>query len=84
VRIVHVDILSPDADIKACTMPHIGGSQYGVIQIDCYFNRMALKSEELIVQFTYEIAGDEYTKDLRLAAAFKSAVTGGFSLKDLK
>ena len=84
VRILQVDILSPDTDIKACTTPHIGGNQYGVIQIDCYFNKMALKSEELAVQFTYEIAGDEYTKDISLAAEYKSAVTGGFSLKELK
>lgn len=84
VRILQVDILSPDTDIKACTTPHIGGNQYGVIQIDCYFNRSALKSDELTVQFTYEIAEEEYTTDLSLTAEFKSAVSGGFTLKDLQ
>jgi len=84
VQIVHVDILSPDADIKACTTPHIGGNQYGVIQIDCYFNRRAMESEELAIQFTYKIAGEEYTKELSLSAEFRSAVSSGFRLKDLQ
>jgi hypothetical protein len=84
VRILHVDVLSPDTDIKACITPHIGSNQYGVIQIDCYFNRSALKSEEMSVQFTYEITGEEYTQDLSLTAEFKSAVSGGFTLKDLR
>lgn len=84
VRILQVDILSPDTDIKACTTPHIGSNQYDVIQIDCYFNRSALKSEELTIQFTYEIVGEEYTKDLSLIAEFKSAVSGGFTLRDLQ
>lgn len=84
VQILQVDILSPDTDIKSCTTPHIGGNQYGVIQMDCYFNRSALKSGELAIQFTYKIAGEEYTKELSLSAEFKSAVSGGFTLKDLQ
>ncbi|MFH1943505.1 MAG: hypothetical protein ABIL68_15490 [bacterium] len=84
VQVLQVDILSPDTDTKSCTTPHIGGNQYGVIQMDCYFNSSALKSEELAIQFTYRIAEDEYTKELSLSAEFKSAVTGGFSLKDLQ
>lgn len=84
VEILQVDILSPDADIKSCTTPNIGGNQYGVIHLDCYFNRSAIKSEELAIQFTYKIAGEEYTKELSLSAEFKSAVSGVFTLKDLQ
>jgi len=84
VQILQVDVLSPDTEVKACTRPNIEAGKYGTIQIDCYFNKSALGSEELVVQLTYEIAGEKSTRDLTQAAEFKSALTGGFSLKDLK
>jgi len=84
IHILRVDLLSPDADIKGCTTPYIAGSGYGTVEADCYFNKSAIGEEELIIQFTYEISGEEYIKELKAAAEYKSAVTGGFTLKDLK
>ena len=84
IQILRVDLLSPDADIKGCTTPYVAGSGYGTVEVDCYFNKSALGEEELIIQFTYEISGEEYIKELKAAAEYKSAVTGGFTLKDLK
>jgi len=84
VHIHQVEILSPDADVKSCKMPHIETNQYGIIHLDCYFNKSALGNEELAVLLTYKISGTESTKDITLPAEFKSAVTGGFSLRDLK
>ena len=84
VQIVQVDVLSPDTEVKACTRPYIEAGKEGTIQIDCYVNKSALENEELVVQFTYEIAGEKSTRDLTQVAEFKSALTGGFSLKDLR
>jgi len=84
VQILQVDVLSPDTEVKACTRPNIEAGKYGTVQMDCYFHKSALGSEELVVQLTYEIAGEKSTRDLTQAAEFKSALTGGFSLKDLK
>ncbi|MCK4814469.1 hypothetical protein KA005_01760, partial [bacterium] len=76
--------LSPDADIKGCTTPYVAGSGHSTVEVDCYFNKSALGEEELIIQFTYEISGEEHIKELKAAAEYKSAATGGFSLRDLK
>lgn len=83
VRILQVDVVTPDTDVKSCRTPHIEASKYGVVVVECYFDKSAMENEELAVRFAYEIAGEEHVKDLKLAAEFKSAVIGGFSLKDL-
>jgi len=83
VRILRVDVLSPDTDVKACTTPDIPGNKNGIVEVDCYFNKSARQENELRLQFTYEIAGEEKIKQLHATVDFKSAVTGGFSLRDL-
>lgn len=84
IRIPQIDVLNPKADVKKYSLPEIGGEKSEVVSVDCYFDKTALKEDELIIQVNYEIAGEEYTTSLGAAAEFKSASAVGFSLKDLK
>lgn len=84
IRIVRVAALQPQTEIKGHDLPVLTKKKATNIRLDCYFDKSVLGREELILQFDYEIAGEEMVMETRLAAEFKSAVTGGFSLKDLK
>ena len=84
IRILRVDVLSPDTDVKGYNTPNIEAGRYSVVTIDCYFNRSALENSELTLQLTYSVADEESAVKLSVAADFKSAASGGFSLKDLK
>lgn len=84
IRIVRVAILQPKTEIKGHDLPVLTKGQATTVSLDCYFDKSALGREELILQFYYEIAGEEMVMETKLAAEFKSVVTGGLSLKDLK
>lgn len=84
IRILQINVLNPRADVKEYSKPEIGGEKSEVVSVDCYFDKTALKEDELIIQVNYEIAGEEYTTSLGAATEFKSASAVGFSLKDLK
>ena len=83
IRIVRVDVVSPDADIKEFTTEQIEPKSVGELSLSCYFQKSAQDQEELLLQITYELAGDEYTMEVLTAAVFRSATTGGFNLRDL-
>ena len=83
IRIVRVDVVSPDADVKEFTTGQIEPESVGELSLSCYFQKSAQDQEELLLQITYELAGDEYTRQVRTAAVFRSATTGGFNLRDL-
>lgn len=84
IRILRVDVLSPDSDVKGYNTPNIEAGRYSVVTIDCYFNRSALEKSELTLQLTYSVANEERAVKSSVAAEFKSVASGGFSLKDLK
>lgn len=84
IRIVRVAILKPKTELKGQDLPVLTKGQATNVRLDCYFDKSALGQEELVLQFVYEIAGEERVMEMKLAAEFKSAVTGGSSLKDLK
>jgi len=84
-HIVRATILSPEAELKGREFPLIakeGGT--ATVFLECNFNRSALGQGDLTVQLTYEIVDEERSLELKAEGLFKSAVTGGFSLKDLK
>jgi hypothetical protein len=83
IRIVRANVVSPDADIKEFTTGQIDPESVGELSLSCYFQRSAQDQEELLLRITYELAGDEYTRQVRTAAVFRSATTGGFNLRDL-
>ena len=84
IRILRVTVLKPDTEIKGQMLPVLVKEKASTVQLDCYFNKSALGHEELIVEWVYEIAGEERTWEMKVAAEFRTAITGGFSLKDLK
>ncbi|MBU4074356.1 MAG: hypothetical protein KKF28_03075, partial [Proteobacteria bacterium] len=83
-RVVRVTILSPEAQLKGQELPLVAKGETATVSLECNFNRSALGRGELSIQLVYEIAGEERAMELKAAGVFKSAVTGGFSLKDLK
>jgi hypothetical protein len=83
VKIIRVVVVSPDTEVKKFTTPIIMAKKYETLVIDCYFNKQAIEKEELHLQITYEINGEEQVKELKASAEFKSALAGGFSLRDL-
>lgn len=83
VHILRSTITSPEADIKNCETITVPSGSVKALQMSCYFKKTALGEKPLEVEISYEIAGEMHTLQLALNSEFKSAVTGGFSLKDL-
>ena len=83
IAVSRVEVLSPSTDVKTCTTPMIGAKGTGMIDCDLYFAKSATSEDTLILQLFYEIAGEERVHEMRLAARFKSASSGGFTLKDI-
>lgn len=84
IRILRTSVLFPEAEIKGCVNPDIQGNDQGVVKLDCYFKKSALGQKDIELEITYEIEGQSYTISLPpLSSELKSAMTGGFSLKDL-
>jgi hypothetical protein len=82
-RIIRVSVPSPETDLKGCASPVLGPGESDVLRMDCYFQKAALQESSLMIEITYEIAGDTYTLSVPLDCQFRSAVSTGFSLKDL-
>jgi hypothetical protein len=83
IKILRVDVISPDTEVKGFTTPTIFAKKSDTLVVDCYFNKQALENDDLQLQITYEISGQEQVKELIAPAEFKSALAFGFSLKDL-
>jgi hypothetical protein len=83
VRVIRAGILAPGADLKGCDTPSIEPGQTGVLRMDCYFNKSAVGEGDLVIEIAYEIAGESHTLTVPHECRFRSAVTTGFSLKDL-
>lgn len=81
--IQRIEVLTPDAEVKAFTPACIGEGEERNIPVSCLFNGSARGKEELVLRIAYEIAGDERAIELKTAAEFKSALTTGLNLKDL-
>ena len=84
IRITKIEVLSPDTDVKEVTLTGIKPHSEGEVEIDCYFNNSAREQDELIVKLFFEIAGEEYSKEIMTGAEFRTATRGGFNLKDLQ
>lgn len=83
IRIVRASVMSPEADLKSCDVVTIPGEEARLLKMNCYFKKSALGEKGLEVEIIYEIAGEQYTLLLTLESDFKSAISTGFSLKDL-
>jgi len=77
------EMLTPEGDIKEFTRLEIPGHSTGVADVSVYFQKAAQERDELALQFTYKLAGEEHSFSMNTGARFKTAVSGGFSLRDL-
>ncbi len=82
--VVHrAGITAPETDLKGCETPKIPGGGVGVLRLDCYFKKSALETDELVIEFEYDVGGEKRLKTVSLKSEFRSAMSTGFSLKDL-
>jgi len=83
IDVARIDILEPHADVRRATAARLAPGQTSIVELECSFDASALKADELAVQITFTIDGARQFTDCRAAVLFKSAMTGGFSLRDL-
>lgn len=83
ISIVRATIMSPDTDLKGCETTTIQAGSSKSITMNCYFKKTALGENPLEIEIVYEIADEHHTLTVTLECDFKSALSGGFNLKDL-
>ena len=83
IHVLRASVLSPEADLKSCETVVIPAKSVNAFLLNCYFKKSALGDKTLEIEIAYEISGDQRTFPITLKSEFKSAVAGGFSLRDL-
>jgi len=83
IRVLRASITSPETDLKGCETPIIPAASVSTLQMECYFKKAALGENHLEIEIVYEIASEQYVLPLTLECEFKSAMSTGFSLRDL-
>ncbi len=81
--VTDAEVAAPDTDVKSWSSATIPAGGAGVIVYDLYFSRSAVAADFLTLNLTYELGPQERVLQVRLPATFRSAQTGGFSLRDL-
>lgn len=83
INILRATVISPETDLKGLDIKIIPAGGNELLRLDCYFKKGAQGERTLEVEIVYEISGEKQTQLVKLESDFKSAVKGGFSLKDL-
>jgi len=85
IRVLRASVASPETDLKSCDVGVrvIPAGAVNTIQMNYYFKKAALGEKNLEIEIAYEISGEQHTLTLTLECEFKSALAGGFSLRDL-
>jgi hypothetical protein len=83
IRILRASVTSPETDLKSCEVAVIPAGSVNTLQMSCYFKKAALGEKSLEIEIAYEVSGGQHTLSLTLECEFKSAMAGGFSLRDL-
>lgn len=83
IRILRASVTSPETDLKSCEVAVIPAGRVNTLQMSCYFKKAALGEKSLEIEIAYEVSGEQHTLSLTLECEFKSAMAGGFSLRDL-
>jgi len=83
IRILRASVTSPETDLKSCEVAVIPAGNVNTIQMSCYFKKAALREKSLEIEIAYEVSGDQHTLSLTLECEFKSAMAGGFNLREL-
>jgi hypothetical protein len=83
VKILNAEVLCPDSDDKQFNKVIVKGKGYETVEVNCYFKNTEKNKNELSIQLSYLISDEEKVCEISIPAEFKSAATGGFSLKNL-
>lgn len=83
IEIGQISVFEPAADVRDALHGVVPPGKTLVVEFECSFDRAALTADELAVRINYSIEGSQQVADCRTAAIFKSAMTGGFNLRDL-
>ena len=83
IRILRASVTSPETDLKSCEAMVVPAGNVNTLQMSCYFKKAALGEKSLEIEIAYEVSGEKHTLSLLLECEFKSAMAGGFSLRDL-
>lgn len=83
ISVLRATVLSPEADLKNAETVTIPAVSEKRLKISCYFKKSAIGQRPLEIEIAYEIAGEQRTLPVVIESEFKSAMTGGFSLRDL-
>jgi hypothetical protein len=83
VRVIRTSVIAPNTDLKSSETPSIEPGKTATLRMDCYFKKSAIGPGELLIEIAYEIGGELHTLTVPLDCLFRSAVTPGFSLKEL-
>jgi len=83
IRILRASIMSPETDLKSCETIVISAGSVNTIQMSCYFKKAALGEKSLEIEIAYEVSGEQHRLSPTLECEFKSAMAGGFNLRDL-
>lgn len=83
IRILRASITSPDAELKSCESITVAAKSTNFLRLNCYFKKTALDQKTLEIEIVYEIGGEQHTLLVARESEFKSAMSGGFNLKDL-
>ena len=83
-RIVRIEIIKPEAsEVREFNSCEIDGNSDKQFDIKCYFKKTATGDDELLLRVIYQYGEEERELVLSLKSIFKTAMTGGFSLKNL-
>ena len=83
IRVLRISVKSPETDLKSCDTPVINAESVGALRLSCYFKKTSIGEKNLEVEIVYELSGEQNVLSLTLESEFKSAMSGGFNLKDL-
>jgi hypothetical protein len=83
IRVLRASVASPETDLKSCDVGFIPAGSVNTVQMNCYFKKAALGEKNLEIEVTYEISSEQHTLILTLECEFKSAMAGGFNLREL-
>jgi len=83
INVLRASVISPTTDVKSCEVPRIAVGSTNILKMGCYFKKEALDKHSLEIEIVYEIAGEQHVLPITIESEFKSALSSGFSLKDL-
>lgn len=83
INVLRASVISPMTDVKSCEVPRVPAGSTNILKMGCYFKKEALDTHSLEIEIVYEIAGEQHVLPITIESEFKSALSSGFSLKDL-